>query len=114
MQEEGGIEALWKVSWAKRLKFYGAVLFTLGMITIFTGVVTTPTGKTFFVLTGVPGVILLTLLFFIRCTICGASLYFRRGYHILTFGLKWIPVWMLPLPKQCEICGLDRELDGKI
>jgi hypothetical protein len=114
MREESGIEALWKVNWAKHLKFYGAVLFTLGMLAIVTGVVATPTGKTFFVLTGIPGVILLMPLFFIRCTVCGASLYFRKGYLILTFGLKWVPVWMLPLPKQCEVCGLNRELDGKI
>ncbi len=114
MRKKVETEAFRKVIWAKRFKFYGAVPFSFAMLILIFGNVSTQSGETLFVLFAFPGVALLTSLFFIRCSDCGASLYFRKGYFILTWGLKWIPVWILPLPERCEICGLIREFNGKI
>ena len=102
MDEGLGTESRRKVIWAARFKFYGGVFFILAMLILVFGMVETQSGRNLFAIFAIPGVSLLTFLFFIRCSNCGSSLYFRKGYSILTFGIKWVPVWMLVMPTQCK------------
>lgn len=56
----------------------------------------------------VASIVCFAWLFKFRCNECDANLYFRRGFFMLTWGLRFIPVWILPMPKSCEGCGKVR------
>ncbi|NMW32075.1 hypothetical protein HKD42_08380 [Altererythrobacter sp. RZ02] len=45
----------------------------------------------------------------IRCSQCGANLLFRKGYWLVTLGMRWVPLWFLPISKSCDVCGMVRK-----